>query len=96
MAPCVYILANRKKGFLYIGVTNDIRRRLTEHRMERSRHTARYSIRRLVYIEPYDRIVDAIKREKQLKNWRRQWKINLIETVNPEWRDLSQELSWFD
>ncbi len=94
MKPCVYILANRKNDFLYIGVTSDIRRRLEEHRNGCSRHTKRYSIHRLVYLEHHDRIVDGIAREKRLKFWKRAWKIRLIEEANPGWNDLRPELAW--
>jgi putative endonuclease len=96
MKPCIYILASRRNGSLYIGVTSDIRRRLTQHRDGTVAHTHRYRIRRLVYLEFHDRIVDVIVREKRLKFWRRAWKINLIETANPNWDDLSRQFSWLD
>jgi len=96
MSPCVYILANRQRGFIYVGVTSNLRRRLVEHQSGLARHTARYSIKRLVYFEHHDRISDAIAREKRLKAWRRVWKISLIENVNPDWNDLSRHLAWFD
>ena len=86
-----YILSNRRKGALYIGVTNDLQRRLFEHRHARKGFTSRYKVYRLVYFEEYHNIADAIAREKQLKRWHRAWKINLIESVNPGWRDLSED-----
>jgi putative endonuclease len=92
--PCVYILASQKRGTLYIGVTSNLAARLHQHR---SRATpgfaADYGAIRLVHAEALDRMADAIAREKQLKNWHRQWKINLIEANNPEWRDLGIEWS---
>ena len=87
----VYIVASKYQGSLYIGVTNDIERRLYEHRSECIEgFTSRYHIHRLVYYEAYADIKDAIRREKQLKGWRRDKKISLFETSNPEWKDLSK------
>ncbi|MBS0538625.1 MAG: GIY-YIG nuclease family protein [Proteobacteria bacterium] len=88
----VYILASRTGRALYIGVTTDLPRRLDEHRDGKSIHTAKYKIDRLIYVEPHDTAPDAIAREKQLKNWRREKKIALINRANPEWRDLSGEI----
>jgi putative endonuclease len=90
--PVVYILASPNRRALYIGVTTDLGRRLEEHRLGLSVHTSRYNITRLVYIESHDTAPDAIEREKQLKRWRREKKIALIETANPEWLDLSSEV----
>lgn len=88
----VYILASWSRR-LYIGVTNDLERRLYEHRIiGADSFTARYQISRLVHIEVFDNPADAIAREKQLKNWRREKKIALIEAQNPDWNDLSR--SW--
>ncbi len=89
----VYILANRKNGTIYIGVTNDLRRRTFEHR-ERvgATFTKKYDVTKLVYFEVFDRIIDAIDREKELKKWRRAWKIALIERENADWKDLSLRL----
>jgi putative endonuclease len=88
----VYILANKSKT-LYIGVTNDLIRRLYEHKNKLIEgFTRKYNISRLVHYEEFKNIDDAIKREKQLKNWHRQWKINLIETANKNWEDLSKEI----
>jgi putative endonuclease len=76
----------------YVGVTTDLGRRLEEHRRGLSIHTAQYNIVRLVYIESFDTAPDAIAREKQLKKWRREKKIALIDAANPEWLDLSNEV----
>ena len=85
----VYILASRKHGTVYIGVTNSMRSRLEQHRSGKgSRFVAAHKVFRLVYLENYDGPDDAIQREKQLKNWKRDWKIRLIEEDNPEWDDL--------
>ena len=86
----VYILASRRYGTLYIGVTNNIHKRLEEHRQGLgSRFVKEYQVHRLVHVEPYENAEDAIRREKQLKKWNRDWKIRLIEEENLEWRDLS-------
>ena len=88
-----YILASKRNGTLYIGVTNNLARRVHEHKTGyNERFTKRYRVHRLVYYEAFDDIRNAIKREKQLKKWNRRWKIGLIQSVNPEWRDLSDEL----
>jgi putative endonuclease len=88
----VYIMASQKNGTIYIGVTNDIVLRSNNHREGKgSLFTVENRVHRLVYYEQYADVRDAIVREKQLKKWNRQWKINLIEKDNPEWRDL-----WFD
>ena len=89
MPYTVYILASRKHGTLYIGVTNDIARRVREHRQGRgSRFVKRYRVTHLVYVETHDEIARAIQREKTMKEWPRAWKIRLIESGNPEWEDL--------
>lgn len=86
----VYILASRRYGTLYIGVTNSLRRRLEQHRSGiGSEFVKQYDVHRLVYVEAYERPYEAIAREKQLKRWKRDWKIELIERDNPEWNDLS-------
>jgi len=86
----VYILASRRYGTLYIGVTNDLRRRIEEHRLGLgSEFVKKYRVHRLVYVEPFESAEDAIRREKQLKKWNRDWKIRLIEEENLEWDDLS-------
>lgn len=85
----VYILTNKNNTTLYIGVTNDIERRLYEHRNELVEgFSKRYHLHKLVYIEETNSIEDAILREKQLKKWNRQKKENLINQLNPEWKDL--------
>ena len=96
MKPCVYILASRRNGSLYIGVTTDIRRRLVNHREGKVPHTHKYRIRRLIYPEDHQRVDDAIIREKRLKAWKRAWKIQLIEANNSDWNDLARQLWWRD
>lgn len=94
MSYAVYMLASRRDGTLYIGVTNDLARRVYEHRTKQNAgFTAAYRVHRLVWYEAYDRILDAIAREKALKKWRRDWKIQLIEDFNPDWSDLYPTLS---
>jgi putative endonuclease len=89
MSAYVYILASKKNGVLYIGVTNDLLRRISEHKSgEVEGFTNRYHVKRLVYYEVFDDIRDAIQREKALKAWQRQWKIELIERDNPDWQDM--------
>jgi putative endonuclease len=85
----VYILANKKHGTLYIGVTNNLIRRVYEHKQGGgAQFTTRYQITKLVYFDIFANIADAIQKEKQMKKWNRQWKINLIESQNPDWIDL--------
>jgi putative endonuclease len=85
----VYILASQIGGTLYIGVTNDLVRRITEHKTKAAEgFTKRYEINRLVYFECFDDVENAILREKRLKKWDRAWKIALIEKENPNWNDL--------
>ncbi len=89
----VYILANKKHGTLYIGVTNNLTRRILEHKKGFvDGFTKKYKIHRLVYYESSENPVSAIEREKQLKAWHRNWKTNLIKENNPEWEDLSNTL----
>ncbi len=89
----VYILASGRHGTLYIGVTNSLQNRLEQHRNGGgSAFVKKYGVYRLVYVEAYDRADEAIAREKQLKRWKRDWKIELIERENLEWRDLSNLL----
>lgn len=93
----VYILASRRNGTLYVGVTSDLVRRIPEHRgSEAPSFTAKYGVSRVVYFEVYEDILEAIAREKQLKKWSRRWKIALIERANPEWRDLYPQIEGFD
>jgi putative endonuclease len=89
----VYILASQKNGTLYIGVTNNLRTRLEQHRSGRgSEFVKKYRVRLLVHVEAFASPQEAIAREKQLKNWHRDWKIQLIEKENPIWGDLSHLL----
>ncbi len=86
----VYMLASKRHGTLYVGITNDLRERMEQHRAGLgSKFVKQYKVYRLVYVEPYDDPESAIRREKQLKKWNRDWKIRLIEENNLEWRDLS-------
>jgi putative endonuclease len=90
----VYLLARKRDGTLYLGVTNNLGRRVEEHRAKlRPGFSATYGIDRLVWYEAYDRIDEAITREKALKKWRRAWKVALIEAMNPEWDDLAPTLN---
>jgi len=89
----VYILSNRMRTTFYIGVTNNLARRIEQHRSgSGSVFTGRYNIKYLVYYEVFESIRDAIAREKQLKTWHRDWKIRLIKKYNPDMRDLSNEI----
>ena len=89
MAYYVYILASRKDGATYVGVTSDLVRRVYEHRTKAvPGFTSKYNIVRLVWFEIYDDPTNAIAREKELKKWKRDWKIQLIEAKNPQWLDL--------
>ena len=90
---CVYILASARYGTLYIGVTNNLPTRLEQHRNGRgSEFVKKHGVYRLVHVEEFASPGDSIAREKQLKNWRRDWKIRLIEENNPDWSDLSDLL----
>jgi len=94
VAYYVYLLASRKNGTLYLGVTNNLIRRVYEHRHKlMPGFTSRYDVVRLVWFECYDDPSNAIAREKEIKKWRRQWKIELIEKSNPDWRDLYDEIT---
>lgn len=88
--PCVYILASKKHGTLYIGVTGNLPKRIWEHKNDLvPGFTRKYQVHKLVYFELANDMRGAIVREKQLKRWKRQWKIELIEKENPDWRDIS-------
>ena len=90
----VYILASKRNGTLYVGVTNDLARRVWEHKSDAAAgFTKKYGVHLLVYAEFHETMPDAIRREKQIKEWRRDWKINLIERDNPRWIDLYPSLS---
>ena len=85
----VYILTNKTNKVLYIGVTNNLERRIYEHKNKLIKgFSQKYNLTKLIYYEMTENIISAIKREKQLKNWHREWKINLIKQLNPEWKDL--------
>jgi putative endonuclease len=90
----VYILASRIGGTLYIGVTNDLVRRIGQHKLKIAESfTKKHEVTRLVYFEIFDQIEHAIRREKRLKKWPRAWKISLIEKQNPDWIDLYPEIA---
>jgi len=90
----VYILANKHNTTLYIGVTNNLNRRVYEHQQKLvSSFTQKYNLTKLVYFELHERVETAILREKQLKNWHREWKVNLIKQNNPEFKDLTEEIA---
>ena len=90
----VYILASRIGGTLYIGMTNDLVRRVAEHRLQSVKgFTKKYEVDKLVYFEQFDDAENAIKREKQLKKYNRAWKIRLIEESNPDWDDLYSSIA---
>ena len=92
--PCVYILANRRNGTLYVGVTGNVLRRVWEHKAEVAEaFTRRYGIHTLVHVEFHATMTEAIAREKQIKKWRRAWKIALIEQDNPDWRDIYDDIN---
>ncbi|MGI8525851.1 MAG: GIY-YIG nuclease family protein [Pseudolabrys sp.] len=89
----VYILTNRPRGVLYVGVTNDLARRLEQHRAKAvPAFSNKYGLTRLVYCELHSDIAEARAREQKLKRWRRAWKFELIESINPSWNDLSDNL----
>jgi putative endonuclease len=91
--PCVYILASKRNGTLYVGVTSDVVKRAWEHRNGLiDGFTKKYSIHSLVYYELHENMLVAITREKQIKKWNRVWKLRLIEQGNPQWRDLWPEI----
>ncbi len=91
--PAVYILASKRNGTLYIGVTSDLAKRIWEHRNDAAEgFTKKYNVHHLVYYELHDDMVTAIAKEKQLKKWNRTWKIRLIEELNPQWRDFYEDI----
>ncbi len=93
MTPCVYILASRPKGTLYIGVTSNLARRVWEHKNDFVQgFTKRYEVHDLVWYEVHDSMESAISREKALKKWNRAWKVRLIEEGNPWWSDLYEQV----
>ena len=93
--PVVYILASKPYGTLYIGVTSNLSSRIDAHRLDVVEgFTTKYGVHRLVYFELHDSMYDAIQREKQLKKWNRAWKLELIESENPDWRDLAEDFGF--
>ena len=91
--PAVYILASKRNGTLYVGVTGDLRRRVWEHKQDVVEgFTMKYRVHRLVYFELHADMAEAILREKRIKKWNRAWKIELIEKTNPEWNDLWSQI----
>ena len=91
--PAVYIMASRRNGTLYTGVTSDLVKRVYEHRNSLTPgFTKRYGVRTLVWYELHGDMAAAISREKAIKEWKRRWKLHLIETTNPQWRDLYPEI----
>jgi len=92
-SPAVYILASKPRGVLYIGVTSNLVVRVAQHKSNVvDGFSKKYGTHLLVYFEQFDDMYSAISREKQLKSWRREWKIQLVESVNPRWRDLYSEI----
>lgn len=91
--PCIYILASRKNGTIYVGVTSNLLKRIWEHKNDLVKgFTQEYGVHNLVYYETHDTMELAIQREKSLKRWERKWKLRLIEKRNPDWNDLYGEL----
>lgn len=94
MQPCVYILASERNGTLYIGVTSDLMKRVWQHQHDvTDGFTKKYHVHQLVWYETHPTMESAIQREKALKNWQRIWKIRIIEQMNPDWSDLSDQLT---
>ena len=91
----VYILASKRNGTLYIGMTNDLQRRVYEHKTGiKKGFTQKYGVSMLVYFEEFQHVEQAIQREKNMKKWKRNWKLKLIEENNPTWNDLAED--WYD
>jgi putative endonuclease len=89
----VYILASRRNGTLYVGSTTDLVKRIWEHKKKIiPGFTTKYNVNQLVYYEIHQNIIEAARRERRLKNWCRKWKLNIIEQLNPSWRDLYDEI----
>ena len=94
MAAWVYILASNRNGTLYVGVTSNLVKRVWEHKSDAvAGFTSNYNVKQLVYFEQHECIEDAILREKRIKEWKRAWKVELIENKNPYWRDLYEEVA---
>ncbi|MBI4005192.1 MAG: GIY-YIG nuclease family protein [Gammaproteobacteria bacterium] len=93
LQPCVYILTNQRNGTLYVGVTSNLPKRVWEHKTKVVRgFTQKYGVDKLVWYELHETMESALQREKAIKFWKRHWKLKTIETINPEWRDLYEEL----
>ncbi|WP_430009725.1 GIY-YIG nuclease family protein [Methylophaga lonarensis] len=91
--PAIYIMTNKRNGTLYVGVTSHLIKRVWEHKNNVvAGFTQKYRLHQLVYFELHDSMIGATSREKQIKKWRREWKINLIEKLNADWRDLYSDL----
>ena len=91
--PCVYLLASKRNGTLYTGVTSNLIKRVWEHKSNLvESFTSKYGVHTLVWYEIHDTMETAIQREKTIKNWKRAWKMKVIEAMNPEWRDLYPDL----
>jgi len=90
----VYIMASKRNGTLYIGITSNLIYRVYQHKHKNANgFTSKYDVNKLVYYEQTEDVRSAIKREKQLKNWKRKWKLELIEKINPNWKDLYNKLT---
>ncbi len=91
--PCVYILASRRNGTLYVGVTADLGQRVWQHKSDLTEgFTKRYGVHTLVWYEAHESMESAIRREKAIKEWKRAWKLELIEKENPKWRELYEDI----
>lgn len=91
--PCVYLLASKRNGTLYAGVTSNLGKRVWEHKNNVVEgFTKKYKVHMLVWYEVHETMESAIRREKAIKNWKRAWKLNVIEEMNPQWRDLYEDL----
>ena len=91
--PCVYIVTNKRNGTLYVGVTSNLPKRIWEHKSKIVKgFTSKYGLNKLVWYEQYETIELAVKRERDLKFWKRKWKLEIIETMNPDWQDLYEEI----
>ncbi len=91
--PCVYMVTNKRNGTLYVGVTSDLRKRIWQHKNKFvSGFTEKYGLDKLVWYEMHESMLSAIQREKAIKYWKRKWKLEAIEEINPEWRDLYEDL----
>ena len=92
--PCVYIMASKRNGTLYTGVTSNLTQRVWRHKNNQIEgFTKRYVIHTLVWYEIHETMISAITREKEIKNWKRAWKLSLIEKTNPDWRDLYTDIT---